>query len=79
MQIFIKDFGNGNMTEKRYSKFLINELPDLLDDVTINNLANTWNLPNGGPAHIHRRVREFLNKQFDNDWIGRNGPHPWPT
>ena len=36
-------------------------------------------LHDGASAHIHKRVREFLNEQFGDDWIGRNGPHPWPA
>ena len=36
----IFDFICGNLTGKRYLEFLTNELPDLLDDVPLNNLAN---------------------------------------
>ena len=31
----------------------------------------------GAPAHYSRRVREFLDKNFANRWLGRAGPLQW--
>ena len=32
----------------------------------------------GAPAHWGLRVRNFLNTNFPERWIGRDGPTPWP-
>ena len=32
----------------------------------------------GAPPHWGSIVRDFLNETFPNQWIGRNGPTPWP-
>jgi hypothetical protein len=32
----------------------------------------------GAPPHYSRDVRDYLNLQFPNRWIGRNGPISWP-
>ena len=33
----------------------------------------------GAPPHYHRQVRDFLNANFPDMWIGRGGPLAWPT
>lgn len=33
----------------------------------------------GCPAHYARIVREFLNENYPNRWIGRAGPVGWPA
>ena len=30
------------------------------------------------PPHFARRVKEFLDQRFPNEWIGRGGPIKWP-
>lgn len=32
----------------------------------------------GAPPHFRNIVRNFLNDNFPNMWIGRNGTHHWP-
>lgn len=32
----------------------------------------------GAPFHFALCVRQFLNHEFPNRWIGRGGPFPWP-
>ena len=32
----------------------------------------------GAPAHFHRNVKELLNQNLPNRWIGRDGAIPWP-
>ena len=58
--------------------FLINQLPILLQDIPIAIRETIWLQMDGAPAHFYRGVREFLNVQFQNRWIGRNGPQNWP-
>lgn len=33
----------------------------------------------GCPAHYSRHVRDWLNNNHPNRWIGRGGPIPWPA
>jgi hypothetical protein len=35
-------------------------------------------LHDGAPAHYHREVRMWLDNNFVEKWIGRNGPVLWP-
>jgi hypothetical protein len=32
----------------------------------------------GAPPHWHLEVRNTLNEEFPQKWIGRGGPIPWP-
>jgi hypothetical protein len=34
-------------------------------------------MQDGTPPHIHRDVN-YLNNEYGNKWIGRNGPVMWP-
>jgi hypothetical protein len=38
-----------------------------------------WFLHDGAPAHFSRNVREILDNQYPQPWIGRAGPHHWPA
>ena len=38
-----------------------------------------WLMQDGAPAHFSRIVREFLNNNYTNRWIGRRGPIAWPA
>jgi hypothetical protein len=33
----------------------------------------------GAPPNVSRNVREFLDNQYPQRWIGRGGPHHWPA
>lgn len=41
-------------------------------------LRNTHFQQDGAPPHWGLRVREFLNQNFGDKWIGRSGPTAWP-
>lgn len=41
-------------------------------------LANVWFQQDGAPAHWSVRVRDSLNGNFPNRWIGRGGAMLWP-
>lgn len=64
------------LTAVVYLDFLQNILPGLLDDV---NLRGMYFQHDEAPAHFGIGVRNYLNRQFPNRWIGRGGPHPWPA
>lgn len=58
--------------------FLVNSLPEVLEDVPLNIRARMWYQHDGSPVHFVRVVREHLNNVFEGRWIGREGPVPWP-
>jgi hypothetical protein len=62
-----------------YLNFLQNELSDLLDDVPLQVRRDMWYLHDGAPAHSARAVKNWLNANLENRWIGRNGPVLWPA
>jgi hypothetical protein len=57
-----------------YLNFLQNELSDLLDDVPLQVRRDMWYLHDRAPAHSARAVKNWLNANLENRWIGRNGP-----
>lgn len=68
-----------NLNGDNYHEFLINTFPEILDEIPLN-VRNQMLFQNDGcPAHWHRAVRQFLDEQFLNRWIGRNGPILWPA
>jgi hypothetical protein len=61
-----------------YLYFLNNHLAILLEDVPLLTRQNMWYLHDGVPAHFAREVRTWLDQNFPEGWIGRNGPVLWP-
>ena len=67
------------LTGDNYTQFLETQLPVLLEDVPLEIRNHMWFMQNGTPAHFIRIVREFLNNNYTNRWIGRIGPIAWPA
>ena len=61
-----------------YLYFLENVLPTLLEDIHLNLRTNLWFMHDGFPVHFERNVRNYLNNQFLQRWIGRGSDHIWP-
>ncbi|XP_008185485.1 uncharacterized protein LOC103310101 [Acyrthosiphon pisum] len=72
-------FFDGTLIGRRYLNFLTNELPRLLDDVSLDTRERMFFQQDGAPAHNAIIVRQHLNKIFPNRWIGTNGAVPWPA
>lgn len=68
-----------NLNGETYENFLRQDLPDLLDDIPLNLIRDMWFQHDGCPAHFRRSVREWLDTNYPNKWIGRGGPIPWPA
>jgi hypothetical protein len=49
-------------------------LNDLLDDVPLLVRRNMRYLHDGAPAHSARDVKNWLDANLENRWIGRDGP-----
>lgn len=61
-----------------YLNFLRDDLPSLLDDVPLQIRREMWLLQDGAPPHFTAAVREHLNENFPERWIGRGGFVQWP-
>ncbi|ERL84518.1 hypothetical protein D910_01948, partial [Dendroctonus ponderosae] len=68
----------GHLNGLMFLQFLINHLSILLEEVPFNIKINIWLQLDGLPPHYHCEVRQFLNANFQNRWIGRNGFENWP-
>ena len=65
---------------RKYLQMLQNVLPELLEEVPLDLRRTMWYLHDGAPPHFTINVREHLNQQFSNKWIGRGNDAPirWP-
>lgn len=71
-------FFNGHLNGAQYLYFLQNHLPQLLQNIPPILMENMWFQHDGAPPHFALPVREFLNQEFEDRWIGRGGPISWP-
>lgn len=68
----------GALTGQKYRDFLTNTLPLLLEDVSLELRQRMWLQHDGCPAHYSRLARAILDESYQDRWIGRGGPVPWP-
>ncbi|CAK1592175.1 unnamed protein product [Parnassius mnemosyne] len=68
-----------NLNGESYENFLRADLSDLLDDLPLILIRDMWFQHDGCPAHFRRSVRDWLDTNYPNKWIGRGGPLPWPA
>lgn len=66
------------LNSANYLEFLRTEIEDFLDNLSLTNLADIIYQHDGAPAHCGRRVRAWLDMNFSNKYISRNGPINWP-
>ena len=57
---------------------LSDELLPVVRNMTLMERILMWFQQDGAPPHFDRRVRAFLDTYLHNQWIGRQGPVPWP-
>jgi len=69
----------GNLNGPKYRDILENELPILLEDLSLEIRQNMWFQHDGCPAHYSVGAREVLDRDFNGRWIGRAGPVNWPA
>lgn len=69
----------GNLNGEMYRNILENEMPTLLEDVSLEVRQNMWFQHDGCPAHYSVIAREVLDRNFNGRWIGRGGPVNWPA
>lgn len=72
-------FIEGNSNGIKYRNFLEQELPVLLEGVTLDVRQSMWFQHDGCPAHYSIAAREVLDRDYNGRWIGRGGPINWPA
>lgn len=71
-------FFDGNLNGVTFLRFLKKEFSVLLDDVSLDSRNKMWLQLDGAPPHFSTNVRNYLDREFPNKWIGRGGPHVFP-
>ncbi|XP_066141182.1 uncharacterized protein [Euwallacea fornicatus] len=72
-------FFNENLNTARFLRFLQNEFSDALDELPLSYHYNLHLQLDEAPIHNAVNVRNWLNDNFPNRWIGRNSPLiRWP-
>lgn len=66
------------LTGPLYLHFLQHNLPGLLEGLPLAIRRDMWFMHDGAPPHFSQVVRQHLNRNFENRWIGREGPVAWP-
>ena len=64
---------------ENYLNFLINEMPVILEDISLDLRQAFWFMHDGASAHYSRPVREYLIRSFRRRWIGRGSEYSWPA
>lgn len=66
-------FIEGTLNGEQYRNILQNELPTLLENLSLQERRNMWFQHNGCPAYYSVVAREILNRDYNGRWIGRSG------
>lgn len=75
--LIIKLLVHISLNSDKYKKFLVEMLPILLEDVSLDVWQALRYQYDGCPAHS-RAITIILNRKFRNRWIGRIENHKWP-
>lgn len=67
-----------NVDRFTYLELLRERLPELLENVDLVTRQRMWLQQDGAAPHFARIVRDFLNNNYKDRWIGRGGPVNWP-
>ena len=65
---------DNNLTGNSYEIFLRNDLPSLLEDISLMIRSQMYLQHDGAPPHYTRHEIDYLNESFPNRWLGRGGP-----
>lgn len=71
-------FFDQNLNRNSYLDMLQNFLTNELDELPLNYRMEMFYQHDGCPAHYAGIVRQWLNTEFHDNWIGRDGPILWP-
>lgn len=68
-----------NLNSERYRQILRTVVEDFLDDLPLNVRRSCWYQLDGAPAHCTQEISQQLTLMFDDRWIRRLGPCPYPA
>lgn len=68
----------GRVNGEHFLQFLMAEHANMWENIPLESRLAAWFQLDGCPAHFHRNVRNWLDNNFPEKWIGRNGPVSWP-
>jgi hypothetical protein len=73
-------FFDGTLTGQRYCDMILNDtVEEFMDEQPLSTASKMWFQHDGAPPHFACVARERLNELFEDRWIGRGGPVPWPA
>ena len=72
-------FIDGNLNAQNYEQMLRNDICPAIRAVKGPSYDRTWFQQDGAAAHYGRNVRNFLDGEFFDRWIGRRGTIEWPA
>ncbi|GBM19825.1 hypothetical protein AVEN_86163-2-1, partial [Araneus ventricosus] len=66
---------DGTLTGYRYVNEILNVvILDFMDELPLTVLSHVWFQQDGSPAHHTTVVKQWLNNEFPEKWIGLHGP-----
>ena len=68
----------GGLTARRYREILEEVIPELMENVPLALYNAVYFQQDGAPSHNSALLREFLDENFPQRWIGTYGPVRWP-
>lgn len=69
---------DGILTSARYATILEDNIENAIDNMGLREREELFFQQDGAPPHNTRRIAEFLNLNFGDQWLGTNGPIRWP-
>ena len=75
LKLFIYE---GSLTANLYLQILENILPEICNNIPLEQLHQIYLQQDGAPAHNALIVRTYLEENFPNHWIGTHGAIRWP-
>lgn len=78
-RLFGSHFYQGTLNGRRYLRFLRNIVPELLEDIPLDQRQTMWWQQDGAPSHNRVSVTQHLNSRFHENWIGNMGLTRWPA
>jgi hypothetical protein len=66
------------LTSDIYANLLQDELPAPLENVPLQTRGQMYYQHDGAPPYFSQVVRQYLNHEFPNQWIGCGGVQNWP-
>lgn len=73
-------FFQGTLTAARYTEMILkNVVEPFVDDLPLAVRRDIWYQHDGATPHYALLSRNWLNNEFNGQWIGRGGPTSWPA